>query len=87
MTDLQQDIYILVLVCDTVLHNTVANIYCICSDLQHCNYSSKPSIRTWLCYCDLDLATEASDDDGLPHTLEHLIFLGSEDYPFKVYSV
>ena len=30
------------------------------------------------------LATEAHDDDGLPHTLEHLIFLGSEDYPYKV---
>lgn len=29
------------------------------------------------------LATEAHDDDGLPHTLEHLIFLGSELYPFK----
>ncbi|KAI5736858.1 hypothetical protein M8J76_007821 [Diaphorina citri] len=29
------------------------------------------------------LATEAHDDDGLPHTLEHLIFLGSEDYPYK----
>uniref|UniRef100_A0A2M4BCH9 Putative zn2+-dependent endopeptidase insulinase superfamily protein n=1 Tax=Anopheles marajoara TaxID=58244 RepID=A0A2M4BCH9_9DIPT len=29
------------------------------------------------------LATEAYDDDGLPHTLEHLIFLGSEKYPFK----
>lgn len=27
--------------------------------------------------------TEAFDDDGLPHTLEHLIFLGSEQYPFK----
>ena len=22
-------------------------------------------------------------DDGLPHTLEHLIFLGSADFPFK----
>jgi Zn-dependent M16 (insulinase) family peptidase len=22
-------------------------------------------------------------DDGLPHTLEHLIFLGSEKFPFK----
>jgi len=32
---------------------------------------------------DVVVATEASDDDGLPHTLEHLIFLGSEDYPFK----
>ncbi|CAD7087874.1 unnamed protein product [Hermetia illucens] len=29
------------------------------------------------------LATEAHDDDGLPHTLEHLIFLGSENYPYK----
>lgn len=28
-------------------------------------------------------ATEAHDDDGLPHTLEHLVFLGSEDYPYK----
>nr|CAD7430731.1 unnamed protein product [Timema monikensis] len=30
-----------------------------------------------------EAATEAHDDDGLPHTLEHLIFLGSESYPFK----
>ncbi|CAH0749121.1 unnamed protein product [Diatraea saccharalis] len=29
------------------------------------------------------LATEAEDDDGLPHTLEHLIFLGSKRYPYK----
>lgn len=29
------------------------------------------------------LATEAQDDDGCPHTLEHLVFLGSEDYPYK----
>eukprot|EP00871_Galdieria_phlegrea_P003234 jgi/Galph1/3911/GphlegSOOS_G2559.1 len=29
------------------------------------------------------LGTEACDDDGLPHTLEHLIFLGSESYPYK----
>ena len=29
------------------------------------------------------LATEAHDDDGLPHTLEHLIFLGSKNYPYK----
>lgn len=32
--------------------------------------------------CDVT-ATEAHDDDGLPHTLEHLIFLGSELYPYK----
>ncbi|KAL6068377.1 putative zn2+-dependent endopeptidase insulinase superfamily protein [Balamuthia mandrillaris] len=29
------------------------------------------------------LATEAHDNFGLPHTLEHAIFLGSEDYPYK----
>ena len=29
------------------------------------------------------LATEESSNDGLPHTLEHLIFLGSELYPYK----
>ncbi len=29
-------------------------------------------------------ATEAFDDDGLPHTLEHIIFMGSEKYPYKV---
>ena len=31
----------------------------------------------------LAIATEAHDDDGIPHTLEHLVFLGSEDYPYK----
>ena len=29
------------------------------------------------------VATEATDDKGLPHTLEHLVFLGSEEYPFR----
>ena len=29
------------------------------------------------------LATEETSNDGLPHTLEHLIFLGSELYPYK----
>ena len=28
-------------------------------------------------------ATRAEDDDGLPHILEHLIFQGSEDYPYQ----
>ncbi|XP_059140205.1 uncharacterized protein C05D11.1-like [Physella acuta] len=37
-----------------------------------------PIINGYFC-----LATEAHDDDGLPHTLEHLVFLGSEDYPYK----
>ena len=29
------------------------------------------------------LATEETSHDGLPHTLEHLIFLGSKQYPYK----
>lgn len=29
------------------------------------------------------LATECFDDSGSPHTLEHLIFLGSEKWPYK----
>ncbi|XP_050309780.1 uncharacterized protein C05D11.1-like [Anthonomus grandis grandis] len=37
-----------------------------------------PVVNGYFC-----LATEAFDDDGLPHTLEHLIFLGSENYPYK----
>ncbi|VEN34485.1 unnamed protein product, partial [Callosobruchus maculatus] len=37
-----------------------------------------PVVNGYFC-----LATEAYDDDGLPHTLEHLIFLGSEEYPYK----
>ncbi|XP_013133610.1 PREDICTED: uncharacterized protein C05D11.1-like [Papilio polytes] len=37
-----------------------------------------PVVNGYFC-----LATEAHDDDGLPHTLEHLIFLGSERYPYK----
>lgn len=31
----------------------------------------------------LTFATEAHDDDGIPHTLEHLCFMGSEKYPYK----
>ncbi len=37
-----------------------------------------PVVDGFLC-----LATEAKDDDGLPHTLEHLVFLGSEQMPYK----
>ncbi|CAB3402178.1 unnamed protein product [Caenorhabditis bovis] len=31
----------------------------------------------------ISFATEADSDDGLPHTLEHLVFMGSKKYPFK----
>jgi len=37
-----------------------------------------PVVNGYFC-----LPTEAHDDDGLPHILEHLVFLGSEDYPYK----
>ncbi|XP_060600571.1 uncharacterized protein C05D11.1-like [Ruditapes philippinarum] len=37
-----------------------------------------PLVNGYFC-----LATEAHDDDGLPHTLEHLVFMGSEDFPYK----
>lgn len=29
------------------------------------------------------LATEAFDDKGCPHVLEHLVFMGSKKYPYK----
>lgn len=31
----------------------------------------------------LILVTETTSDDGLPHTLEHLVFMGSKNYPYK----
>merc|ERR1719359_1819250 len=37
-----------------------------------------PTVHGYLC-----LLTETFDDYGCPHTLEHLIFLGSERYPYK----
>jgi len=37
-----------------------------------------PIVNGYFC-----LPTEAHDNDGLPHTLEHLIFMGSEDHPYK----
>ncbi len=36
--------------------------------------------------CYMTLASEIFEDSGVPHTLEHLIFLGSDLYPFKVFS-
>jgi len=29
------------------------------------------------------VATEVTNDSGIPHTLEHALFLGSEQYPYK----
>ena len=51
--------------------------------------STATGMRLYVCQVDgpvvegcFTLATEARDDDGLPHTLEHMIFLGSEAYPY-----
>ena len=41
--------------------------------------AESPIVNGYFC-----LATEADTHDGLPHTLEHLIFLGSQEYPYKV---
>lgn len=41
-------------------------------------YVQCPIVKGDICF-----ATETYDDDGLPHTLEHLVFMGSEDYPYK----
>lgn len=46
-------------------------------------YSIENSFLFISLFFDKLTATEAHDDDGLPHTLEHLIFLGSELYPYK----
>jgi len=61
------------------------------SDIEVAKYQSKltglsiavaraetPIVNGYFC-----LPTQAKDNDGLPHILEHLIFLGSEDYPYK----
>jgi len=40
--------------------------------------AESPIVNGYFC-----LATEALTNDGLPHTLEHLVFLGSEEYPYK----
>ncbi|CAJ0573558.1 unnamed protein product, partial [Mesorhabditis spiculigera] len=31
----------------------------------------------------ISFVTEIDNNDGLPHTLEHLVFLGSKNYPYK----
>jgi Zn-dependent M16 (insulinase) family peptidase len=37
-----------------------------------------PVVNGWFSF-----ATKATSDDGLPHTLEHLVFMGSHRYPYK----
>lgn len=37
-----------------------------------------------VCNLYITFKTETHTDEGLPHTLEHLVFLGSKHYPYKV---
>ena len=53
-----------------ILNKTGIRVY-------HCDVSG-PLVKGYF-----TLATEAHDHDGLPHTLEHLVFMGSHEYPYK----
>ncbi|CCH59639.1 hypothetical protein TBLA_0B08240 [Henningerozyma blattae CBS 6284] len=46
--------------------------------LVHVNHSSSPLVQGYFA-----VATECPNDSGCPHTLEHLIFMGSKSYPYK----
>ncbi|KAG0305550.1 hypothetical protein BGZ98_003958 [Dissophora globulifera] len=50
-------------------------------DVQGHKITKFRSSKTGLSVVHVD--NEAFDDDGCPHTLEHLVFLGSELYPYK----
>ncbi|CAB4256608.1 similar to Saccharomyces cerevisiae YOL098C Putative metalloprotease [Maudiozyma barnettii] len=46
--------------------------------LVHINHKSSPLVQGYFA-----VATECPTDSGTPHTLEHLIFMGSKNYPYK----
>lgn len=46
--------------------------------LVHINHKSSPLVQGYFA-----VATECPTDSGAPHTLEHLIFMGSQKYPYK----
>lgn len=46
--------------------------------LVHINHKSSPLVQGYFA-----VATECPTDSGTPHTLEHLIFMGSQQHPFK----
>ncbi|SSD59102.1 related to zinc metalloprotease [Saccharomycodes ludwigii] len=46
--------------------------------LIHVNSKASPLVHGYFA-----VGTEITNDSGCPHTLEHLIFLGSKKYPFK----
>lgn len=46
--------------------------------LVHINHKTSPLVQGYFA-----VATECPTDSGAPHTLEHLIFMGSQKYPYK----
>lgn len=46
--------------------------------LVHINHQSSPLVQGYFA-----VATECSTDSGVPHTLEHLLFMGSKNHPYK----
>ena len=46
--------------------------------LVHINHKASPLVEGYFA-----VATECPNDSGVPHTLEHLIFMGSKKYPYK----
>ncbi|KAG0663579.1 hypothetical protein C6P45_000827 [Maudiozyma exigua] len=46
--------------------------------LVHINHKSSPLVQGYFA-----VATECLTDSGTPHTLEHLIFMGSKKFPYK----
>ena len=44
----------------------------------HVKLSDSPTINSYI-----SLNTEINDDSGIPHCIEHMVFLGSKKYPFK----
>ncbi|KAL2709033.1 hypothetical protein KLU848_2345 [Kluyveromyces marxianus] len=46
--------------------------------LVHVNNKSSPLVEGYFA-----VGTECPSDSGVPHTLEHLIFMGSQKYPYK----
>ncbi|AQZ11464.1 YOL098C [Zygosaccharomyces parabailii] len=46
--------------------------------LVHINHKSSPLVQGYFA-----VATECATDSGAPHTLEHLVFMGSQKYPYK----
>lgn len=46
--------------------------------LVHINHKSSPLVQGYFA-----VATECLTDSGAPHTLEHLIFMGSQKFPYK----